>query len=140
MTTATARKTALESEYLRNCDHLRLSHLVRILKCWQSELQLDWCARRLIKYRKYLRLYAQVVISTVKVVVSCCCFAEDSTDLFVTTCCTWRTLIFSTLDQSSFSFVALSLQVPSSILKLLNITEAESAFFTPSLPLSVFRM
>ena len=26
-----ARKTALENKYLRNCDYLRLSHLVRIL-------------------------------------------------------------------------------------------------------------
>ena len=31
MTTATARKTAPENKYLRNCDYLRLSHLVRIL-------------------------------------------------------------------------------------------------------------
>ena len=28
MTTATARKMALENKYLRNCDYLRLSHLV----------------------------------------------------------------------------------------------------------------
>ena len=46
MTTAMARKTALENKYLRNCDNSRLLHLVRILKCWQSKLQLDWCARR----------------------------------------------------------------------------------------------
>ena len=28
MTTATARKTALENKHLRNCDYLRLSYLV----------------------------------------------------------------------------------------------------------------
>jgi len=31
MTTVTAKKTSLENEQLRNCDYLRLSHLVRIL-------------------------------------------------------------------------------------------------------------
>ena len=31
MTTATARKTALENKYLRNRDYSRLSHFVRIL-------------------------------------------------------------------------------------------------------------
>lgn len=31
MTTVMARKTSLENEQLRNCDYLRLSHLVRIL-------------------------------------------------------------------------------------------------------------
>jgi len=46
MTTATARKTALENKYLRNCDYSRLSHLARTPQCWQSKLKLDWCARR----------------------------------------------------------------------------------------------
>ena len=49
MTTATARKTSLGNKHRPNCDYLRLSHLARVLNCWQSTLQLDWCVRREIK-------------------------------------------------------------------------------------------
>ena len=49
MTTATAWKTSLGNKHLPNCDYLRLPHLVRVLNCWQSALQLDWYVRREIK-------------------------------------------------------------------------------------------
>ena len=52
MTTATARKTSLGKKHRPNRDYFRLFHLVCILYCWQSTLQVDWCARRWIKYRE----------------------------------------------------------------------------------------
>ena len=43
-----------------------------------------------------MHLYAQVVIKTVNIVMSRCCFAEDGTDLFIIACLTWSTLVFLT--------------------------------------------
>ena len=41
-----------------------------------------------------LQLYAQDVIKTANVVFSRCCFAEDSTELFISACRTCSTLLF----------------------------------------------
>ena len=80
MTPATARKTSLGNEHRPNRDYFRLFHLVGSLYCWQSTLQVDWCARQIIRD---LWFNAQVVIKTVNEVISRCCFAEDGTDLFI---------------------------------------------------------
>ena len=45
---------------------------------------------------EHLRLFARVLIKTVNVVISPCCFAEDGTDLIVGACRTCSTLIFLT--------------------------------------------
>ena len=71
----TARKMSLENEELRNCDYFAI-----ILSC--SYFTMDWSARVLIK--------------TVNVVISPCCFAEDGTDLFVGASGTCSTIIFLT--------------------------------------------
>ena len=91
MTTATARKTALENKHLRNCDYLRLSYLV-LAK--QATTGLVCAPLNEIQRIRDLQLYAQVVIRTVNVVILRCCFAEDGTDLFISACCTCSTLIF----------------------------------------------
>ena len=47
MTTATAKKTALENKYLRNCDYSRLSHLVRILQF--AKVSYNWTDVRAVE-------------------------------------------------------------------------------------------
>ena len=63
-----------------------------------------------IRRIKDLRLNAQVVIKTVNVVISRCCFAEDTTDFFISACRTNSTLIF--LRPIKFSIDGVVVAVP----------------------------
>ena len=96
MMTATARKKLLENKHLRSCDYfaiiLSCSHFTMFAKNATTGL---FCAPlNQIQGIKDLRLYAQVVIKTINVVISRCCFAEDGTDLFISACRTCSSLIF----------------------------------------------
>ena len=96
MMTATARKTLLENIHLHNCDYFAISpscsHLTMLARNPTTGLV---CAPlHQIPRTKDLRLYAQVVIKTLNVVISRCCFAEYGTDLFISACRTCSTLIF----------------------------------------------
>ena len=79
-----------------NCATVAILNDNPILSCRRSTLQLDSKAGAPSKCAQKIEfmLFTQAVVITVNVVISCCCFAEDSTDLFVNACCTCSTLIF----------------------------------------------
>ena len=96
MTTATARKTLLENKHLPNREYCAnvLSSLHAIMLAKHTTTRLVSAPLNQIQRIKDVRLHAQVVIKTVNVVISCCCFAEDSTYLFIRASHTCSTLIF----------------------------------------------
>ena len=77
------------------------------------------------------RLYAQVVIRTIKVIILRCFCAEEGTDLFINECRTCSTLIFPHSTNQILNFWrCLSLPFPSSMRKLpIGLRET---FFVPT--------
>ena len=102
MMTATARKTWLENKHSRNCEYFAIipscSHFTMLAKNSTNGCS----ARSQNRYAiKDSQLGAQVVIKTVNMVISRCCFVGDSTDLFLNACRTYSTLIFPHCDSTN---------------------------------------
>ena len=84
MTTARPSKTSYENQQLRSCDYfviipttLNFTVLVKY-----ATTGLQGAPFKQIERIKELLFYAYVVVKTANVVISLCCFAEDSTELF----------------------------------------------------------
>ena len=120
MMTATTRKTLLENKHLCNCNYFAIipscSHFTMLAK--NATTGLVCAPLNFIQRIKDSELYAQIVIKTVNVVISRCCFVEDGTDLLITASRTCITLIFPRSTNQTFNFMALSLPFPSLMLKL----------------------
>ena len=80
MMTATKRKTSLKNKHSRNCNYFAIvpscSHLTMLAK--NTTTGLVGAPLNQMQIINDLRLYAQVVIKTVNVVISRCCFARTA--------------------------------------------------------------
>ena len=83
MTIATARKTSLK---------INTSPIVTIFDC---PILFAFYIVGKVRYKGIGVRYVKVVIKSVNEVLSRCCFAKDGTDLFISACRTYSTLIFT---------------------------------------------
>ena len=92
MTTATSRKTSHENKPLTSRLFCGCSYSTMLAKYAKTRLV---CALlNYIKGMKDLQLYAQVVFHNQNLVTLRCCFEEDVTELFQSSCRTCSTLIW----------------------------------------------
>ena len=90
---AAARQTSLENEHshyfaiIPSC-----SHFTMLARNPTTGLVCAPLINKIPRTKDFL--YAQVVIKTLTLLLLRCCFAENSTDLFISACCTCSTLIF----------------------------------------------
>ena len=82
MRTATARKKSHRNK-----------HLPKIVSICDCPILFAFYNFGKVRYSR-IGVCAPVVIKTVNIVISRCCFAEDGTDLFIIACHTCSTLIF----------------------------------------------
>ena len=89
----TARQTSLENEHSHYfAIILSCSHFTMLARNPTTGLVCAPLINQIPRTKDFL--YAQVVIKTLTLLLLRCCFAENSTDLFISACCTCSTLIF----------------------------------------------